>query len=128
MCPTWVRIVVSATYSSSEISALDRPRATSFSTSDSRSVRTWKCSDLMVDGLWVNSEIRRRVICGGEQGIALRNDANGGDELVGGVVLEHEAACAGAKRFVYVLVEVEGGKYEDARFAVRSCDDVAGRR
>jgi hypothetical protein len=65
---------------------------------------------------------------GCDQGLPPIYDADGGDELVGRVVLEHEAARARAERLVDVLVEVEGREDRDARLAVWDCDDPARGR
>jgi hydrogenase maturation protein HypF len=55
---------------------------------------------------------------GGEERVAARDGADRGEELLGRVVLEHEAAGARAQRLVDVLVEVEGGQDQDARGVV----------
>src|SRR5829696_5605906 len=59
----------------------------------------------------------------GEQSLARGDDTNCRDELLSGVVLEHEAARAGAQRLVDILVEIKGGENEDARLTVRSRND-----
>ena len=50
-----------------------------------------------------------------EQRVAASDDADRAEQLLGRVVLQHEAARAGAQRLVDVLVEVEGREYQDAR-------------
>ena len=51
---------------------------------------------------------------GGEHGVSGGDRAHGLDDLVGGGVLEQEAAGAGAQRVDDVLVEPERGEDQDA--------------
>src|SRR3954454_3495365 len=63
----------------------------------------------------------------GQQRLALRHDVDAGNELVGGHVLEEEAAGAGAQGLVDVLVQVERGEHQHARgvLARRVVHDLA---
>ena len=63
---------------------------------------------------WI-TRLRHR---GREQRIAGCDCADRGDQLLGRVVLEHEAACSGFHRLVDVLVEVEGGEDQDPGAAI----------
>ena len=58
-----------------------------------------------------NSAISRRVTEGASSASPDATRRMPLDELVGGNVLEQEAAGAGAKRVVDVLVELEGGEH-----------------
>ena len=49
-----------------------------------------------------------------EQRLAAGDHAHRGEEFVGQGVLEEETAGAGAKRFEYVFVKVEGGQDQDS--------------
>ena len=53
-----------------------------------------------------------------EERLAAGDDPDRGEELLGRVVLEDEAACTGAERLVDVLVEVERRQDEDPRRVV----------
>ena len=101
-----VLTVVSLMNSCEAISALESPRAISWRTSSSRSVRSsnaWGAqpgrAGELVDHVLGDG--------GGEEGVSSGDDADRGEQLFGWVVLEHEAAGAGAERFVDVVVEVE---------------------
>ena len=116
MLATWVLIVCSLTTSSAAISALESPRATSRSTSSSRGVSSSSAAGGSgARARRANSSISRRVTVGAKQRAAGGDDADRGDQLLLGRVLEQEAARAGAQRLVDVLVEVEGGEHEHAR-------------
>ena len=67
-----------------------------------------------------NVSIRRRVTDGDEQRVAVGDEADAGDELLGRDVLEQEAARAGAERVEDVLVEVEGRQYQHPWRVARS--------
>ena len=60
-----------------------------------------------------------------QQRVAACDDANGGGDLLGPRVLQHEAARARAKRVVDVAVQPEGGQDHHPR-AVAGADDPAG--
>ena len=103
--------------SSSAISALERPRATSSRTSSSRAVRSSRTArPRCPDG--GARRMRRRAAASRSGRAATRPGAtalDGIDELVRRSVLEQEAARAGAQRLVDVLVEVE--RREHSTFA-----------
>ena len=63
---------------------------------------------------------------GREERVAGGDGPDRRDQLLGRVVLEHEAAGAGAERLVDVLVEVEGREDEDPRGRVGG-EDAPGR-
>src|SRR3954453_19598658 len=113
MRATWVFTVVSLTISSAAISAFDIPRATNLKTSSSRGVSSPSSFGGVrsMGAFWANSSIRRRVIDGAavdrrpEQGLPLRHDLDPAHELIGGHVLQQEAARARAQCLVDVLVE-----------------------
>ena len=124
---TWVLTVVSLTKSAWAISPLESPRARSLRTSSSRAVSSDEVGGCAGGG-WrpaANCSISRRVMRGCEQGVACRDDADGGGELLGADVLEEEAAGAGPQGLVDVLVEVEGGEDEDVG-GRRRCSEPAG--
>ena len=116
MLATWVLVVCSLTTSSAAISALERPRAISRRTSSSRAVSSSSAAGAAV-GSWPRGEVLDQAPGdrGREQRAAVGDDADRGQQLVLGGVLEQEAARAGAQRLVDVLVEVEGGEHEHAR-------------
>ena len=105
--------VVSPMKSSRPISAFERPRAIRRKTSSSRSVSS--------SSSFGGADVRRaRELLdhalrdgGREQRVSGGHGAHGGDQLLGRVVLEHEAAGAGAQRLVDVLVEVERRQDQD---------------
>jgi hypothetical protein len=87
-----------------------------------------------------NASISRRVTDGaisaspaattrtaGDQRIAGRHDAHGGDELGRRRALEQEAARPGAQRLVDILVKVEGRQHEDPRRRIDLRDDAPRR-
>ena len=99
--------------SRSPISRFDRPSAISRKISSSRAVSSSSAGGGA--GARHAGELldhppgdRRR-----EQRVAGRDRADGGDQLLGRVVLEHEAARARVQRLVDVLVEVEGREDQD---------------
>ena len=109
MRATWVLTVVSETMSSLAISALESPRATCLKTSSSRGVSSSRpgggAAGRAAAGELLDQAARDR---GREQRLAVGDDPDAGDQLLGGRVLEQEAAGAGAQGLVDVLVEVEG--------------------
>jgi hypothetical protein len=62
----------------------------------------------------------------GEQGLAAGDDPDGGGDLLGRSVLEHEAARAGAKGVVDVRVETERRQDQHPRAGLRA-HDAPGR-
>ena len=62
-----------------------------------------------------------------EQRVAVRDDVDRVDELLGRRVLEQEPARADSQRLVHVLVEVEGREDEDARALLLPVEQSAGR-
>ena len=72
-----------------------------------------------------NSSITRRVIDGREQGVAGGDDPDGGDEVLGGRVLEQEAAGAGPQGLEDVLVEVERREDQDRDAVGSGAGDAA---
>ena len=95
-------------------------------TSSSRSVSSSSSLGGAGCGMRVNCRDHALRDRGREQRVAAGDDADRGDELLGRVVLEHEAAGAGAERLVDVLVEVEGREDEDPRGGVGG-EDAPGR-
>ncbi len=67
----------------------------------------------------MNCLITRFVMAGGEKRIFADNRADRCEELFGRVVLEHEAAGAGAERLVDVFVEVERRQEQTAASTIR---------
>src|SRR4051794_2574401 len=67
-------------------------------------------------GLWDAHELLDHAFRdgGGEERISAGDRANRCEELFGRLVLEHEAAGAGAERLVDIFVEVEGGQDQDS--------------
>ena len=115
MCRRCVRTVVSATESCSAISWFDRPPPTSVSTLISVSVRVARrrsCSGCGGEAS-ANVSSRRWVTVGGEEHLAVGDDPDGPDELIGANVLEEEAARAGPQRLEGVLVDVERREDQD---------------
>src|SRR5439155_24855603 len=51
----------------------------------------------------------------GQQRLTVGDGVDGGDELLGWYVLQHEAAGTGAQCLVHVVVQVEGGQDEHVR-------------
>ena len=88
-----VLTVVSLMWSSRPISAFERPRAIRRNTSSSRSVSSSSAFGGVGRGVRVNCSITR-LVTAGEERVASRDGADGGEELFGRVVLEHEPAGA----------------------------------
>src|SRR6185436_15303457 len=103
---TWRLAVGSATTSAAAISALDRPPAISCRTSRSRSVKA--ATPAVGDAV---EQLPRDLRA--EDGIAVRDRLDGGDQLLARDVLGQEAAGARAQRLDDVLVEAKGREHED---------------
>src|SRR5699024_3286613 len=63
---------------------------------------------------------------GGQQRIAAGDHAHGGDEVLGGGVLEEESAGTGAQGGEDVFVGVEGREHDDPRVVAGHREDRAG--
>src|SRR4051812_17905482 len=106
---TWVLAVVRPMKRSAAISALVRPRATSSSTSSSRSVSGSFGWVRRFDGsLAAKVDSSRLVMLGAIRAFARGGGMHGLDEQLRPGVLEQKASGAGPERAVDVLVEVEG--------------------
>ena len=105
------------------MSAFERPRATSRSTSSSRGVSSAERGGVRgrrrPARVALDQPARDRR---GEERVAGGDHPDGLSELVGARVLEQEAARAGAEGFVDVVVEVEGGQDQDAGRSVAGGD------
>jgi hypothetical protein len=62
-----------------------------------------------------------------EERIAGGPDPDGVDQLLGGGILDQEAACTGPQRFIDVLVELERGEDQNSRRRLVSGQQAAGR-
>ena len=113
---TWVFAVATLTYSSSAISALERPRAIWVSTSSSRSVSRSSSAGRRPLGVGPGGELGDQLAGDArrEEGVAGGDDPHAGEQVLGRRVLEQEAAGPGPQRAVDVLVEVEGREDQDA--------------
>ena len=124
-----VLTVVSLMKSSRPISAFERPLrdqaehvAARASVSSSSSVRRRRARDARELPDHAPRDGRR------EQRVAGGDGADRGEQLLGRVVLEHEAARAGAQRLVDVLVEVERRQDQDPRGCRRRRGSAASPR
>ena len=119
MCVTCVFTVVSPMKSSPPISAFDMPRAIRPNTSRSRVAQLFQLlaaePDVAVPANFSITPARDRRR---EEGVARRDGPDGGDQLLGRVVLEDEAAGSGPQCLVHVLVEVEGREDQNAGAAI----------
>ena len=114
---TCVLTVASPTTSASAISALDIPRASSSSTSRSRSVSSDSASGRRPTGAGSRRPTRSsswRVTAGRQQRVAGGDHPHGAHQLLRRDVLGDEAAGAGAQRLDDVLVEAERRQHQHA--------------
>lgn len=111
-------------------SALLRPVASRRRTSSSRGVRPDRSRCRVTDrssSRWAKRSISRMGDRGREQGVAGLHQAYGAHQMLGGDVLEQEAA-GGGERGVDVVVEVVGGEDDDPRpVGAVAVEDPPGR-
>ena len=112
--------------SCSPISAFESPRAIRRNTSISREVSSSSSFGGAGRASLANCPITRWVIEGGEEGVPGGHRPDRRYELFGRLVLQDEAAGAGAECLVDVLVEVEGGEDQDPGLVVCREDPPGG--